>query len=259
MKLYIGIDDTDNATSPRGTGRLARELALQLPAGAVLTGVVRQQHFVCDAIAYTSHNSSACLVLDIADRGLLPRLLESAVAYLETSAADGSDPGLCMACEGDAALDRLAGFGLETTRRVVTQREAFEAAEACHLSGHGGSRDGMIGAAAAVGLTHGGWSGRFIALDGVNLRSFEDGIRVKDLERLGIYVVSIDRDAVVPDPQDRIITHRWIRPRLLGHRPVLMVKPSGKGVWENLGRKRIHMAGQESLNRSLAAAIDIVE
>lgn len=240
MKLYIGIDDTDNRSSRQGTGRLSRRLARQLPLpqGTSLVGVVRQQHFISDAIAYTSHNSSACLVLEIADRSALPALLDAAVAYLEAHAAEGSDPGLCMVCAGDAAIERLAGFGLETTRRVVTRRSARDAAGSCHLSGHGGTCDGIIGAAAAVGLTHCGWYGRYIGLNGTDLRSFGETARVADLERLGIHVFSIDRDAVIPDPDDRVITHHWIRPRRLGHRAVLMVTPAGRNLWENLGRKR---------------------
>ena len=260
MKLYIGIDDTDNRISKRGTGRLVRQMAQQLPqAGVSLVGVVRQQHFICDAIAYTSHNSSACMVLEITERSLMPILLDAAVAYLEANAAEGSDPGLCMVCEDEADIDRLAEFGLETTRRVVTQRAALNSARCCHLSGHGGTHDGIIGAAAAVGLTHAGWYGRYIGLNGTDLRAFGETTRVAELESLGICVVSIDRDAAVPDPNDRIITHRWIRPRRLGHRPVLMVTPAGTNVWENLGRKRRHTALDSHVTAERPACFDNVE
>jgi len=71
MKLYIGIDDTDNRTSQRGTGRLSRQLAQRLPPPVSLIGVVRQQHFIADAIDYTSHNSSACLRCAWPARGTL--------------------------------------------------------------------------------------------------------------------------------------------------------------------------------------------
>jgi len=242
MRLFIGIDDTDNRTSKRGTGRLSRQLALQLPQPVSTVGVVRQQHFIADGIDYTSHNSSACLILEIPDRALMAGLLDSAVEYLEAAAAAGSDPGLCMACAGDAALERLAAFGLDTTRRVVTQREALEAAGSCHLSGHGGTHDGIIGAAASVGLTHCGWYGRFIELNGSRLRSFDPEVPVGTLEEAGIRVVSVDRNAAVPASADRLVTHQWVRPRLLGHQPVLMVRPGGNGVWENLGYKRKHGA-----------------
>ena len=47
----------------------------------------------------------------------------------------------------------LIAFGQRCTEKIVTQREALEAAKEIHLSGHGGTNDGIIGAAAAVGLT----------------------------------------------------------------------------------------------------------
>ena len=61
MKTFlIGIDDTDNETSP-GTGRLARKLQEEcIPRGLISLGVTRHQFLVDPAIAYTSHNSGAC-------------------------------------------------------------------------------------------------------------------------------------------------------------------------------------------------------
>jgi hypothetical protein len=61
---------------------------------------------------------------------------------------------------------------------------------------------------------------------------------VSDIAGRNIDVVSADRDARIPAPGDRVLTHRWLRPRLLGHRPVLLVRPKGDGVWENIYSKR---------------------
>jgi len=55
----------------------------------------------------------------------------------------------------------------------------MEAANKVHLSGHAGTNDGIIGAAAAVGLTISAWSGRFIEFG--KLRDLQDGISVSDL------------------------------------------------------------------------------
>lgn len=68
----------------------------------------------------------------------------------------GSDPGFCLAAEGDSALPVLHSFGLLCTSRVVNQQDTRHAAGHTYLSGHGGTNDGIIGAAAAVGLTAGG-------------------------------------------------------------------------------------------------------
>ena len=62
--VYIGIDDTDNLTS-RGTGSRARELIELLEEKKLAKGlaVTRHQLLVDDRVPYTSHNSSACLVV----------------------------------------------------------------------------------------------------------------------------------------------------------------------------------------------------
>jgi len=35
-----------------------------------------------------------------------------------------------------------------------------------------------------------------------------------------------------------VITNGWVRPRLLGHQPVLFVNPQGNGQWQNIYWKR---------------------
>jgi hypothetical protein len=87
-----------------------------------------------------------------------------------------------------------------------------------------------------VGLTASGWSGRFIEF--ARLRDFPNIVTVGQLEERGICVVSMDRDAVSPRPEDRVDTKGWLRPRLLGHRAVLPVLPSGDGLWYTLWEKR---------------------
>jgi hypothetical protein len=119
---------------------------------------------------------------------------------------------------------------------VATRAKARAAAQGAHLSGHGGTLDGIIGAAAAVGLTASGWSGRFIELG--NLRDFPEELSVSALRQGGIQVVSVDRDAGTPAPSDRVLTNRWLRPRLLGDRAVLLVEPFGRGRWININQKR---------------------
>jgi hypothetical protein len=105
-----------------------------------------------------------------------------------------------------------------------------------HLSGHGGTNDGIIGAAAAVGLTLSGWSGRFIEWE--NLRDWPRRTTVAHLKSSGIEVLSIDRNAMMPARDDIVETNGWLRPRLIGHRPVLLVKPRGQSEWANIDKKR---------------------
>lgn len=237
MKILIGFDDTDSLDADYGTGKVARWFAGELPQDCRLLGVVRQQLLVDPAIPFTSHNSAACIVIEAGGNGSrIEDLAARAAVHLVKQAAAGSDPGLCLAAEGAPALSGLAEFGLACTRRVVTRDDARKACRGLVLSGHGGTEDGIIGAAAAVGLTAAGWHGRFIELDG--LRQFPAEVRVEELEARGIRVIALDRDATVPRPQDLVLTHGWVRPRLIAGRPVLTVLPQCPGVWRCLGERR---------------------
>jgi hypothetical protein len=236
MRAYIGFDDTDILGAEMGTGKLVRRFEALLPNGCRLRGVVRQQLLLDTRIPYTSHNSSACAIVDFDDTILKDELLARAAAHIERESSEGSDPGLCLACEGDDALKNLATLGLACTARIVSQDEAIRAAAGIHLSGHGGTCDGIIGAAAAVGLTASGWSGRFIEFHG--LRDIPDQLRVGELEERGIRVVSLDRDAVVPGEADVVDTQGWLRPRLWGGGAVLPVQMRGNNLWESIGAKR---------------------
>ncbi|MBN2517169.1 MAG: hypothetical protein JXC33_14190 [Deltaproteobacteria bacterium] len=236
MKLYIGFDDTDNHDADRGTGKLARWFEDALPAGCIMSGVVRQQLLIDKNIPYTSHNSSACVIADIPDRIFVDVIIERAIEHVKKYSLEGSDPGVCVASAADESMDRLIAFGLSCTSQVVTQRDALRTASRVHLSGHGGTNDGIIGAAAAVGLTVAGWYGRFIEHGG--LRDFPEIVSVSELNEAGMLIVSIDRDAMVPAPSDIVNTKGWLRPRLWGNRAVLFVVPQSQGVWESLGGKR---------------------
>jgi hypothetical protein len=239
MRIYLGFDDTDTPESDRGTGKLARWFENEIPQECRMLGVVRQQLLVHDDIPYTSHNSAACVVIDATDASLLEAIIGLAVQHVEKYYLEGSDPGICAVLEGDSVLDTLTAFGRDCTCKVMSQKEALRAARPVYLSGHGGTNDGIIGAAAAVGLTAAGWCGRFIEFG--RLRELPDRMTVNQLEALGILVISLDHNASVPKPDEVVITNRWVRPRMLGQKPVLPVWPaasSENGVWENIGRKR---------------------
>ncbi len=235
MRAYIGFDDTDMPDSRQGTGKLARRFEEVLPDGCRVWGVVRQQLLLHQEIPYTSHNSSACVVIECPDNLVGEELIIKAIAHIEEHSSEGSDPGLCVIFENNTSLSQLIQLGLDCTRRVVTQRETLDAIREGHLSGHGGTNDGIIGAAAAVGLTLRGWSGRFIEFG--KLRNFPETVAVSALIRSGIQVISLDRDCRVPGPDDSVQTKGWLRPRLWDAKAVLPVIPIGENQWESLGEK----------------------
>ncbi|SKA75062.1 hypothetical protein SAMN02745702_02089 [Desulfobaculum bizertense DSM 18034] len=236
MKIFVGFDDTDVLGSPIGTGKLARYFAKKVPADCSLWGVVRYQLLVADEVPYTSHNSSACVIIEAPEASYTEKFVELGVQHLAEYYCEGSDPGLCVAAEGAVSQEQIV-FGQECTARLKTQDEAMRIAKGVHLSGHGGTNDGIIGAAAAIGLTAGGWCGRFIELGSRKLRDFPSRVQVKELQDAGIIPLSIDRNATVPMPEDFVETKDWLRPRLWSGRPMLPMELRGEGLWESLGGK----------------------
>jgi hypothetical protein len=260
-RLYVAFDDTDTIDADRGTGKVGRWFEDELPEGCRLWAVVRQQLLVHPDVPFTSHNSAAVCVVDIIDPALTvaatangdgsPRRLpsldlvgainERAIKHLQANWMDGSDPGLCLAWDGCRAMATLVPFGRRAAVEVVTQREARAAASGARLSGHGGTEDGIIGAAAGVGLTADGWNGRLIEYRSVfgHLRDVPEPVSVAALGAAGITVVSIDRDAPVPLPDGLVHADGWLRPRLWAGRPVLPVQRDGAGGWFAPGPRTI--------------------
>jgi tRNA(Ile2) C34 agmatinyltransferase TiaS len=231
MRAYVCFDDTDTLDCGRGTGKLGRWFLDALPAGCTGWGVVRQQLLVHPDIPMTSHNSAACAVLDIPDASVVEELTALGIAIIEKNYFEGSDPGLCVATETDVeTIARLQAFGLLAAVEVTNKAAAQVAAAGAHLSEHGGTGGGIIGAAAGVGLTAYGWTGRLIEYR-VPLRGFAREVLVGDIEAAGIRVLAIDRNVGVPRPSDIVDTHDWLRPRLWGHEAAVPVLWDGEGRW----------------------------
>jgi hypothetical protein len=242
-RVYVAFDDTDTIDADRGTGKVGRWFADELPPGWTMWGVVRQQLLVHPDVPYTSHNSAAVCVLERAggagaSAGELDDIVARAAAHLRRHWMEGSDPGLCVAAAESGAVPALIAFGRRAAIEVVTQVEARLAAAGAHLSGHGGTEDGIIGAAAGVGLTAPGRSGRHIDYR-APLRDLPDPIAVRQLEALGISVLAVDRDAPVPAPRDVVRHDDWLRPRLWAGVPVLPVQRDGAGAWSAVGPRTI--------------------
>lgn len=236
MKFYVGFDDTDILGAEIGTGKLVRHFARKLPAGARMWGVIRHQLLIDERIPSTSHNSSACAIIE-SDGGVsVEQLRDAAAQHIKEMALQGSDPGLCVACV-EAVRPSVVEFGLSCTHSIETQKRAIAVAaeSAIHLSGHGGTNDGIIGALAAVGLTAHGWSGRLIERGG--LRNLPNPVSVSELAANEITPIDIGRDATNIPPEAMINTNGWPRPRFCGGRAVLPVQFANE-LWSSLGEKR---------------------
>ncbi|NLW90142.1 MAG: hypothetical protein GXY34_00875 [Syntrophomonadaceae bacterium] len=164
MMILVAIDDTDNLES-RGTGKLAAMLAENIEKkGWGKTGpITRHQLLVHPDIPYTSHNSTMCFTADIYNCSL-DSLASWSASFLERECAPGSDPGLCIACIDQVARNQeLIDYAYRAKEEVIPKEEAYALARryGIHLSEHGGSGIGVIGALAGVGLRYSGNDGRF--------------------------------------------------------------------------------------------------
>jgi len=218
--IFIGLDDTDNLES-RGTGHLARDIAVSLSADFHVAGVLRHQLLVDPNIRYTSHNSCKSVVLDADGDVDLAALCERVRLLMLADYQPGSDPGLCVA---RVVPDTVVEFGQRAKREVLTQAQARELA-ATHgmlLAGVGGDEGGVIGALAAVGLAAGGEDGRYVMIG--NSRELTGPQPIPVVLATGIAAVqTADGQPVVAG----LVQSDKMRPARRGGRPVLFVEQSG--------------------------------
>ncbi len=219
----IGIDDTD-MPGTRGTGYLARALAEELAAqGFASAGITRHQLLVHPEIRYTSHNSANCLeVAASEDRGAA--LFAWACDFVAGRSPQGADPGVCVARKARVG-EGARSLGLRAQAEVldIAAASRVAAAEGHLLAGLAGTETGVIGALAAVGLRAGGEDGRFIGLGAI--RELPARARVQDILDAGVAALAA-QDGALPQPGDWVETFGWVRPRLRGGKPVLLVQRS---------------------------------
>jgi hypothetical protein len=231
VKILLCIDDTDNADSP-GTGHLAARLASLIEARRYgnVGFVTRHQLLVHPEIPYTSHNSSMCLDADV-DEGALGAVIDTSAEFLARESAPGSDPGLCiLRSERLAQRDALVDFGMTAKTCIVSKTDAIDLARRLdiHLSEHGGTGLGVIGALAGAGLRLGGNDGRLrgrlpIAA-GVGSLSVADLLALRAVEEVR------DPDGRALAPHERVALSEKVKTVMRGGHAVLLVLPNACGT-----------------------------
>jgi hypothetical protein len=168
VRILVSIDDTDTmkieGQDVRGTGELADLLkqAIEGKGWGQCQPITRHQLLIHQDIPYTSHNSSMCFEADI-NALQYQTFVDFAADFLDCECAPDSDPGLCIA-ETDRINrpGRLIAYGYMAKNYVLTKQSAYDLASKLriHLSEHGGTGQGGIGALAGAGLRLGGNDGR---------------------------------------------------------------------------------------------------
>ncbi len=222
MKLLIGIDDTDNKNS-RGTGFLARRIASEIEnqkLGEVM-GITRHQLFVHPEIKYTSQNSSACLEV-VSNKATELRLY--CRDFLLENSAPGSDAGLCL-CKSDIFPQEIVEWGLCAKTQILNIDDAYQLASDynIYLEGLTGEKIGVIGALAAVGLRKDGSDGRFIWIEGNQLREINGVHKLTEIRNIIGNITAISRNGEIVNDWERIQLDDWVRPVLRRNQKIIYV------------------------------------
>ncbi len=190
-------------------------------------------------IPYTSHNSAACIgfsgqVVDADD------LFKRACRFILERCPDGSDPGVSLTPVTGVTAE-VTSFGRRAQCEVVTRQEAEALADrAClRCAGLAGTKDGLIGALAAVGLRAYGSDGRFIEIG--RCRALTETATVGEILAAGVDAVRTEDGSELAEG-DVVETLDWVRPRLIEGRPVLVVERSSDNeqIWTVAGRSAGH-------------------
>lgn len=242
MNLLIAIDDTDDVGT-LGTGEIlenmCHELAKQYPV--TFSGITRHQLLIHQDIKYTSHNSSMCCIIKT-DLNHIFAITEFAQEYLKTQSAPGSDPGLCLAvqeklCEQD--ISSLISWGKLAKNEILTKDQAYTFAQdlGIHLSEHGGTGDGVIGALAGIGLRLSGNDGRFKGK--LNLPEGKESLTVEELLAIPTIDKVLTEDNQELAPQEIVLLTDKIKTVFIDHHSVLPVRKNADGSYVNLSRKEL--------------------
>ncbi len=177
----------------------------------------------------TSRNSAAALVCD--EIAAPARLFDAVTDFVKEESVAGSDPGVAMAQLTPA--NALVEFARAAQVGLVTQPEAHRLAEdnGVRLVGLGGTKDGVIGALAALALRCEGNDGRFVGLGGI--RDVGGVLTVAEiLDRTGIIDVVDASSSRSLRAESTVDLGDWVRPRVTGGMPVLVARREGER-WVN--------------------------
>ncbi|HPU00765.1 MAG: hypothetical protein GX890_06670 [Firmicutes bacterium] len=245
MKILICIDDTDNRES-KGTGHLALRYAQEIEKNGwgIAEPISRHQLFVHPEIPYTSHNSAMCFGVETTASSL-ERIIEFGGRFLSANSAPGSDPGLCVAVLNRLEnKPRLIEFGLQAKKKVLAKDEAYELAArepGVHLSEHGGTGSGVIGALAGVGLRLSGNDGRFKGKYYPDRKGEILSVETI-LSQTNIQEVREENGRVL-GKEEKIMLGEKVKSVLLDGKIVLLVEKNagapGTARWITLGREKI--------------------
>jgi len=248
MEIFLGIDDTDNLTSP-GTGHLLEKLRgeIELLKLGKTSRITRHQLFVHPKVPYTSHNSAMCCSINM-EINQKKALINYCKKFLIDFSAEGADPGLCvldLSLLPNSQKKELINFGQRAKKEVLTKKEAYALAKKInlHLSEHGGTGDGVIGALAGVGLRLSGNDGRykgwFTSLNKTDLLTVEELCLFPEIDEIRTF------DKEILAEQEKIFVQGKLKTIHLFSKSILLVEKAenkkGDYKWQSCPKEKIKL------------------
>jgi hypothetical protein len=239
MIVFIAIDDTDSI-SEGSTGKTANGLRrlVEEKAWGTTAPVTRHQLLVHPDIPYTSHNSAMCFKADIALEAW-DDLISGAGQFLKDASVAGSDPGLCIAREDITNPSEFCAFGYRAKKEIVRKEEAYLLAQrlAIHLSEHGGTGDGVIGALAGAALRMSGNDGRFQGR--TKLKEAGEKMSVAAIKSSSDIEVVEGIEGYILQDSEEIILGEVIKTVLLKNKRKLLVFMNQDGFWQTCSKQQL--------------------
>ena len=251
MRILLSIDDTDTmkieGVEVRGTGELAGLIkqAIEDQGWGRCDPITRHQLLIHPDIPYTSHNSSMCFEADI-ESSFLNSVIDFASDFLAHESTPDSDPGLCVAVtERISRPGWLISFGYMAKNYVLTKQEAYDLAEmlGIHLSEHGGTGQGVIGALAGAGLRLSGNDGRFKGK--LKIKAENDITTVGDICSQGkVDMVKCLEEGIILQKDDMVVLGDQIKTIWLYGKAVLPVFAineieAGRARWQTYSKSQM--------------------
>jgi len=144
-------------------------------------------------------------------------------------AVPGSDVGLCMAAP-EEITEEIEEWGQRAKSEVLELKDAEQIAvrNQINLVGLTGTKDGMIGSLAAIGLRKTGNDGRFIWQPGKQLRDLQGSMQVEELLRGTQVNAVLTTNGKVLDNNDMVDLTDWVRAVLINKKTYILVEENLK-------------------------------
>jgi hypothetical protein len=182
-----------------------------------------------------------CFQAQLEDNAL-GEVINYASDFLARESATGSDPGLCVALSANLrCVAEVIAFGHQAKKVVLTKAQAYELAahSGVHLSQHGGTGQGVIGALAGIGLRMGGQDGRLKGKLAFSADPVDNGIAVASvLQHKWVSRVQTEQGVVLSEDA-RICLIDKVKIVQVEGQPVLLVQQNEQGIWQNLSRQQL--------------------